>query len=55
MKLSYKHILISLATVMPAACSDDVAEEAYYTFTGETVASYCEANPETFSIFTANA
>ncbi len=52
MKLSYKHILISLAAVMPAACSDDVAEEAYYTFTGETVASYCEANPETFSIFT---
>lgn len=33
------------------ACSDDVADDAYYTFTGQTVASYCGDNPELYSTF----
>lgn len=36
-----------------ASCSDDVEDEAFYTFTGQTVASYCEENPELFSTFTS--
>lgn len=52
MKFSLRHILIALAAAMSAGCSDDVAKEAYYTFTGDTVASYCEERPDTYSIFT---
>lgn len=52
MKFSYKHTLIFLAAVMSAGCFGDVADEACCTFTGDTVASCCEANPETFSKFT---
>lgn len=33
------------------SCSDDVTDDAYYTFTGKTVASYCGDNPEIFSTF----
>lgn len=32
------------------SCSDDVEDEAYYTFTGQTVSSYCHEDPR-FSIF----
>jgi Secreted and surface protein containing fasciclin-like repeats len=52
MKFSLRHIIIALAAAMSAGCSDDVAQEAYYTFTGDTVASYCEERPDTYSIFT---
>lgn len=35
-----------------ASCtSDDVSGDSYYTFTGETVTSYCENRPANFSIF----
>lgn len=34
-----------------ASCSDNVSEDSYYTFTDETVASYCENRPSTFSVF----
>lgn len=33
--------------------SDNINEGAYYTFTGETVASYLEANPDYYSEFAA--
>ena len=29
--------------------SDDIKEDAMYTFTGETVASFCEKTPESVS------
>lgn len=29
-----------------ASCSDDVDDSSYYTFTGHTLASYCEETPE---------
>lgn len=45
-------LLLGLAAVITVACnSDDLDEGSYYTFTGETVASYCEDRPSTFSIF----
>ena len=34
-----------------ASCSDNVSEDSYYTFTDETVASYCENRLSTFSVF----
>lgn len=34
------------------SCSDDVTGDSYYTFTDETVASFCENRPANFSIFT---
>ncbi len=30
---------------------DDINGDSYYTFTGETVASYCESRPSMFSVF----
>lgn len=36
---------------LTACDSDSLSGDSYYTFTGETVASYCENNPESFSIF----
>lgn len=37
-----------------ASCSsDDVENDSYYTFTGETVAGFCENRPSTFSVFSA--
>ncbi len=44
-------VLGMLFAVFLGSCnSDDISGESYYTFTGETVASYC-ANNERFSIF----
>ncbi|WP_455587766.1 fasciclin domain-containing protein [Bacteroides sp.] len=44
-------ILLLFATVfVPSCVDDDVEGDAFYTFTGETVASYCE-NRTNFSIF----
>lgn len=34
-----------------SSCSEDMTEDSYYTFTDETIASYCENRPSTFSIF----
>ncbi len=60
MKPEYKNLVhkatliiaASLGMLCNTACnSDDVDEDSYYTFTGETVASYCENRPESFSIF----
>lgn len=46
-----KYFWISLAALsLCLACSDNVKDESYYTFTGETVASYCK-NSENLSIF----
>ena len=52
-----KYLLKSLfiATLAAGAsaltsCSDDIDEGAYYTFTGDTVSSYIESDPQ-FSIF----
>ena len=55
----YHNRLASLAAaclMMGAAvssCSDDVKDDAYYTFTGQTVASYCAENLDMFSTFYA--
>ena len=37
-------------TFVATGCSEDVNEDSYYTFTGDTVASYCAAD-ENFSTF----
>lgn len=44
-------ILFALASLcVLSSCNDDVNEESYYTFTGDTVASYCMSSEE-FSVF----
>ncbi len=56
MRKPYQHlkICVGLLTLVIAAisCSDDVSDDSYYTFTGNTVTSYCENN-EAFSVFSA--
>lgn len=44
---------IVLAAAMASSCSDDVKDDAYYTFTGQTVASFAADNTDTFSTFAA--
>ncbi len=44
----YATVLALVAT----GCNDDVNDDSYYTFTGNTVASYC-ASSESYSIFTS--
>src|SRR5574344_149324 len=44
-------LLLSAMIVLVACNSDSISGDSYYTFTGETVASYCESRPSTFSIF----
>lgn len=42
-----KHIIIGVCSLLMLACdSDDIAQESMYTFTGETVASYCKNHEE---------
>lgn len=41
----------SLAMICVACDSDDLDDDNFYTFTGETVASYCENRPSSFSVF----
>ena len=38
-------------TTLLSSCSDNISGDSYYTFTEQTVASYCEENPEQFSVF----
>ncbi len=40
-----------IAVVVMSGCSDDVNDESYYTFTGNTVASYCKSGAE-YTVFT---
>lgn len=54
--MKYSKILLHLflaasASASLPSCSDSMEGEAYYTFTGQTVASYCRSNPDRFSIF----
>lgn len=54
--MKYSRILINLFVAAMAgaaftSCSDNMEGEAYYTFTGQTVATYCSSNPDRFSIF----
>lgn len=44
-------IFAACATLALGSCSDDVEGDAYYTFTGDTVASYCASNTDQYSIF----
>lgn len=50
--------VVSLAMALLSVCvvsscsSDAVDDDSYYTFTGETVSSYLENHPNTFSVFT---
>lgn len=43
---------MALPMAMMTSCSDEPAEENYYTFTGEMVSDYLDARPETYSEFT---
>jgi uncharacterized surface protein with fasciclin (FAS1) repeats len=50
--LSALMVMAGMVTITFTACSsDDIDSESYYTFTGETVTSYCENRPSTFSVF----
>ena len=53
--MKHLHSIVSAFILGGAAylssCSDNVSEDNYYTFTDETVASYCANRPSTFSIF----
>ncbi|MBO5780703.1 MAG: fasciclin domain-containing protein [Muribaculaceae bacterium] len=42
---------ICLSVIALTACTDDIEEGAYYTFTGDTVSSYCQSD-EDYSTFT---
>ena len=51
-----KYILKRLAVVLIASlslvgCNDNVDDGAYYTFTGDTVTSYCQSNSGSYSTF----
>lgn len=43
-------LCVAALTFVATGCSEDVNEDSYYTFTGDTVASYCAAD-ENFSTF----
>lgn len=46
-RLAATAFAIAGVSVFPAGCnSDDIAEEAMYTFTGQTIASFCQDTPE---------
>lgn len=44
-------ILLLGAISFLSSCSEDVSDNSYYTFTDETVTSFCENRPATFSVF----
>ncbi len=49
-----KYVLILLLSglfIMPGCDSDDIEEESYYTFSGETVGEYLRNRPEDYSEF----
>lgn len=44
---------ITAALLAIASCnSDDLSGDSYYTFKGETVATYIENRPDSFAVFT---
>lgn len=46
-------LLAPLAVFIMCCCdSDDLSGDSYYTFKGETVATYIENRPDSFSVFT---
>ncbi len=48
---SFLSIMTIGAPLLLSGCGDNVSTDSYYTFTEQTVASYCENNPEHFSVF----
>ncbi len=44
-------LLVAIAATLVACNSDDIKDDAMYTFTGETVASFCEHTPELSSFY----
>ncbi len=47
-----RSVAILLAALLVSSCnSDDVTNDSYYTFTGESVATFCENRPSNFSVF----
>lgn len=44
-------LAVCMAIVTMPGCNENVADEAYYTFTGNTVASYCKTT-DGYSVFT---
>jgi len=55
MKMKTKYITVFILGLVSLglfqSCRDDIKGDAFYTFTGESVASFCESNPD-LSIFT---
>lgn len=51
-KISFGNLMLGLFAVccLLTSCDDDVSDDAYYTFKGETVASFCK-NSKNLSIF----
>lgn len=45
------HAALMASAAIMSSCEDNVKDDAYYTFTGDTVASYCCGNPDLFSTF----
>ncbi len=43
---------VALVAFVTTGCSDDVNDDSYYTFTGDTVASYCASLPTTSTFAT---
>ena len=48
--MKFKSMLLLLTTAMAACNGDDMSQESYYTFRGETVSSLCEHTPDRFSM-----
>ena len=51
-QIKFKHIALAIAAVFAlGSCKDEIAEEARYTFTGHTIASFLEEHEEVYSSF----
>ena len=50
--IKFKHFAIAAAAILAlGSCREEIGDEARYTFTGHTVASFLEENPEVYSSF----
>ena len=54
-KISFAHITLMVVSIVAitslGGCREEIGTESRYTFTGNTVASYLEKNPEAYSSF----
>ena len=50
--IKFRHFAIAAAAILAlGSCREEIGDEARYTFTGHTVASFLEENPEVYSSF----